>query len=255
MTRKLKTDLIQNPETQRLLAPTNQINLGQAEEGNGLNFINQDRLASYSDKSSRGMRVHEMKESISKLSICDGVESISITDLDNSSSCSSKLVSNDICQDFFTQVLAIIVGTLLVIVMGIPFGAAYFPIIWSGTDVDDSLTAFPIAAKEAFGLRLFLFSTMMCQLVLTFTSTFSNPVGLQIVENVPFFHAIAFICFQELGYGIEALSNLLLMLALTSIAVGLSFYLLGALELGRVIYFIPKHVLGTYDGSYNLTFL
>ncbi len=79
--------------------------------------------------------------------------------------------------------------------------------------------------------------------MLTFTSDFANPIGLQIVENVPFYHAIAGICTEELGYGVEALSNLLLILAFTTILVGISFYVLGALELGRVIYFIPKHVL------------
>ena len=56
----------------------------------------------------------------------------------------------------------------------------------------------------------------------------NNPIGLQIVENIPFFHSIAYICFQELGYGIEALTNLLLILAFTSILVGISFYFLGA---------------------------
>ena len=84
----------------------------------------------------------------------------------------------------------------------------------------------------------------MCQVVLTFTSSFVNPIGLQIVENIPFFHSIAHICIQELGYGEESLSNLLIILALTSILVGISFYILGAFGLGRAVYFIPKHVLG-----------
>ncbi len=120
---------------------------------------------------------------------------------------------------------------------------AYFPISWSGAG--DGENAFPLPGKEIFGLRLFIFSTVMCQIVLTFTSSFVNPIGLQIVENIPFFHSIALICFQELGYGMDALSNLLLILALTSILVGISFYILGAFGLGRGVYFIPKHVLGT----------
>ena len=252
-TRRSKTTnngLYQDPETQYLLGPTSVFERTSASQRSvtGLRLpvtevaIDSSNLRSMCGKS-RGM---------DKLSIRDGNESLaSVFDNEDSSSTSSKL-SNDTCREIFTQILAITVGTVLVIVTGIPFAAAYFPISWSGTesnddgdsDSSDSSTPFPIPGKEAFGLRLFLFSTMMCQLVLTFTSSFTNPIGLQIVENVPFFHAIAFICFDQLGYGIEALSNLLLMLILTTIMVGLSFYVLGALELGRAIYFIPKHVLG-----------
>ena len=124
------------------------------------------------------------------------------------------------------------------------FKKAYFPISWSGEGNGD--TAFPFAGKEIFGLRMFIFSTAMCQLVLTFKSSFVNPVGLQIVENIPFYHSIAYICLEELGYGVEALSNLLLILVFTSILVGITFYILGAFGLGRAVYFIPKHVLGKY---------
>ena len=164
---------------------------------------------------------------------------------DSNSTSSKTIISMDLVKNILNQFLAIMVGTILIIVEGIPFGSAYFPISWTGDgDSDSSSTPFPVPGKEIFGLRLFLFSTMMCQIIFTFTSQFTNPSGLQIVENVPFYHAIASICFNELGYGIEALSNLILILAFTSVLVGISFYALGALQLGKVIYFIPKHVLG-----------
>mmetsp|Transcript_1591 Transcript_1591/g.2279 ORF Transcript_1591/g.2279 Transcript_1591/m.2279 type:complete len:936 (+) Transcript_1591:167-2974(+) len=152
--------------------------------------------------------------------------------LDQSLSNSMNQKTDNPYEDILSQIPAIIVATILGIIIGIPFGAAYFP-----------LNFFPLTGETAFGLRLFIFSTVICQLVLTFTSNFTNPIGLQIVENVPFYHAIAEICIEELGYGVEALSNLLLILAFATILVGISFYLLGALGLGRAIYFIPKHVL------------
>ena len=140
--------------------------------------------------------------------------------------------SDSIGDTFLNQIPAIIVATVLGVILGIPFAAAYFP-----------LDFFPLEGETAFGLRLFIFSTFICQVVLTFTSQFTNPIGLQIVENVPFYHAIARICVEELGYGIQALSNLMLILTFTTILVGVSFYFLGTFQLGRIIYFIPKHVL------------
>lgn len=63
------------------------------------------------------------------------------------------------------------------------------------------------------------------------------------VENVPFFHSLAFNVISVQGYGLEALSTLFFLFGLSSVLVGLSFYTLGKLELGRVVYFFPNHVL------------
>ena len=55
--------------------------------------------------------------------------------------------------------------------VGIPFGASYFP------------TELPMIGKEVLGLRMFLFSTMVAQFVFTFKSKFENGIGLQMVRN------------------------------------------------------------------------
>jgi SulP family sulfate permease len=155
------------------------------------------------------------------------------------------------------QASAIAVVALLSIMISIPFGASYFPIGWkaegSGTDRDSDATGtggdgdisgnFPLPGKQALGIRMFLFATIMGQLAFTFSSRFENPVGLQMVENVPFLDALCHIVIQEQGYGIEALSTVCFLFGLSSILVGLTFYLLGKWKLGRIVYFFPNHVL------------
>lgn len=63
------------------------------------------------------------------------------------------------------------------------------------------------------------------------------------VENVPFWHALAYVVIAEQGYGMEALSTLFFLFGFSSVIVGFVFYLLGRWELGRVVYYFPGHVL------------
>jgi SulP family sulfate permease len=90
---------------------------------------------------------------------------------------------------------------------------------------------------------MFLFATLVGQIVFTFKSKFVNAVGLQMVENVPFLHALAYNVIKRQGYGKEALSTLWFLFGLSSIIVGIVFYLLGKFELGKIVYFFPNHVL------------
>lgn len=48
---------------------------------------------------------------------------------------------------------------------------------------------------------------------------------------------------QQQGYGKDALSTLFFLFGLSSIGVGTVFYSLGRFQLGRVVYFFPRHVL------------
>ena len=48
---------------------------------------------------------------------------------------------------------------------------------------------------------------------------------------------------DEQGTGSEAISTLFFIFGVSSIVVGLFFYMLGKLELGRIVYFFPSHVL------------
>jgi sulfate permease, SulP family len=90
---------------------------------------------------------------------------------------------------------------------------------------------------------MFLFATLIAQLVFAFKSKFINAVGLQMVENVPFLHALAQTVIARQGYGADALSTLFFLFGLSSVIVGMVFYLLGRLRLGKIVYFFPNHVL------------
>lgn len=157
------------------------------------------------------------------------------------------------------QIPSVALIAMFHLMIGIPFGVSYFPIGWkeegevytpsynstnTGNDHDSFVRGpFPIKGKNALGIRMFLFSTIIGQLIFTFQSGFKNPIGLQMVENVPFCQALAAITIKHCGYGLEALSTLFVMFGFSSIIVGVVFFTLGKFQLGRVIYFFPSHVL------------
>ena len=143
------------------------------------------------------------------------------------------------------QVPAIALIAMFHLMVGIPFGVSYFPMSWSpyATQVTDNEGPFPLPGKEALGIRMFLFSTIVGQVVFTFASKFKNPIGLQMVENVPFCHELSNIVIAHQGYGLNAISTLMVMFGLASIVVGLVFFILGKYHLGRIVYFFPTHVL------------
>ena len=162
------------------------------------------------------------------------------------------------------QVPAVLIIGLFHLMIGIPFGVSYFPIGWSNT-IDqtnlnnDALSSqetiqgpFPLPGKEALGIRMFLFATLVGQLVFTFSSQFDNPIGLQMVENVPFCQALASNVIHRVGYGMDALTTLVVMFGLSSLIVGSVFYLLGKFQLGRIIYYFPNHVLVGCIGGIGL---
>ncbi len=154
-----------------------------------------------------------------------------------------------------SQMPAIALVTLFHLMVGIPFGVSYFPVGWKSSTftADDVSTSdeggfvmdgtFPIPHKEALGIRMFLFSTIIGQLVMTYASNFRNCIALQMVENVPFCQSLSYIVIKHQGYGREALSTLFFLFGMASVIVGAVFFTLGRLKLGKVLYFFPAHVL------------
>ena len=138
------------------------------------------------------------------------------------------------------QLPAIIIVSILNFMVGIPFGASYFP------------TELSLQGKEVLGLRMFLFSTIVAQFIFTYKSKFTNGIGLQMVENVPFCLELARIVMDETKSDDDVVSTLFFLFALSSVIVGLVFYLLGRFELGRVVYFFPSHVLVGCIGGIGL---
>ena len=172
-------------------------------------------------------------------------------------------------ESFATRIPAIFLVALFHLMIGIPFGVSYFPIGWRssshsppsslgggeefsstghddyrrGGDVDGDFVLdgpFPVTGKEALGIRMFFLSTIIGQLALTYSSNFDNCIALQMVENVPFTNALSRIVVELVGYGEGALSTLFFVFGLSSLLVGCVFYLLGRMELGRILYFFPR---------------
>ena len=183
------------------------------------------------------------------------------TNGDKFNSSTSSFIRTSWMKQILGQIPAIALICIFHLMIGIPFGVSYFPIGWranyhnsnhptptsiNSTAVlsnDDINGPFPIPGKEALGIRMFLFPTIIGQIVFTYKSKFTNSVGLQMVENVPFFQALANIVISEQGYGIESLSTLFFLFGFSSVFVGLVFYSLGKYKLGKVVYFFPSHVL------------
>lgn len=169
------------------------------------------------------------------------------------SSMSYKKSSFHCIQSALHQIPAISLITIFHLMIAVPFGVSYFPVGWkarhgvesseSDQDNDGVNGEFPIEGKEALGIRMFLFATVVGQIVMTFTSKFSNPIAIQMVENTPFCHTLSRIVISKVGYGIEALSTLIVMFGLSSLIVGIVFFTMGKMKLGRIVYFFPVHVL------------
>jgi len=158
--------------------------------------------------------------------------------------------------NIIAEIPAIVVTLLINFMTAIPFGTAYFPMGWSN-DVDggddtggDGISGpFPLQGKEILGIRMYLFSCTTGQIALNLLSRFSSPVSVQLIENVPFYHAMAAIVIAEQGYGEEALSTLFFLYGLSSVVTGLMFYGLGKAKLGKVVYYFPNHVLIVFIGG------
>lgn len=157
---------------------------------------------------------------------------------------------------FIEEIPAILVTLMINLMAAIPFGVSYFPLGWSNEGESDAYNEtsgisgpFPLAGKEALGIRMFLLATITGQIALAFCSKFNSPVSSQLIENVPFYHALAGIVIAEQGYGPEALSTLFFLFGLSSVATGILFLGLGCAGLGKVLHYFPSHVLIGFIGG------
>jgi hypothetical protein len=149
------------------------------------------------------------------------------------------------CKSVSSQAFLGAPGLLIAIVLNLflsmSFGQAFFPTSW----------AFPPEVPRAIGVQMFLFSTFLCQLVLTSMSEFPTAMGMMMVENIPFLHMICEIIVKQMGPGVDTFSTVLVAFALSTIVVGISFLLLGKFKVGNAVYFFPKHVIiGCIGGEY-----
>lgn len=129
---------------------------------------------------------------------------------------------------------AVLLGCLINILDGVSYGLIIFP----STGV--------FADLGPMGVSLFFVSAIVAQLVYTFGgSGFAGANGSMMIEVVPFFHMMANSIAIQLGQDCprEVIATTLAAFALSSVLTGLSFFLLGALKLGVVVGFFPRHIL------------
>ena len=130
---------------------------------------------------------------------------------------------------------AVILGMLMNVLDGVSYGMIMFP------------AAYPIFANfGGDGVSMFFVTCILSQLIYTLGgSIFKGGNGSMMIEVVPFFHILVRIIIEELGdeNPKAVIATTMVAFALSSILTGLAFLLLGALRLGVLIGFFPRHIL------------
>ncbi|KAI0727658.1 sulfate transporter family-domain-containing protein [Fomitopsis betulina] len=96
------------------------------------------------------------------------------------------------------------------------------------------------------GVSMFFVSAIISQVIYSAGgSGFAGANGSMMIEVVPFFHILANSIAENIGEGDPRaiLATTILAFAFSSILTGLTFFLLGALRLGSLIGFFPRHIL------------
>ncbi|KAH9933958.1 sulfate transporter family-domain-containing protein [Epithele typhae] len=129
---------------------------------------------------------------------------------------------------------AVVLGTLLNILDGISYGMIIFPAAGVFADLGGS------------GVSMFFVSAIISQLVYSAgASGFAGANGSMMIEVVPFFHLIANSIQDRIGEDDPqaVIATTMAAFAFSSILTGMTFFLLGALKLGTLIGFFPRHIL------------
>uniref|UniRef100_K3XAZ1 STAS domain-containing protein n=1 Tax=Globisporangium ultimum (strain ATCC 200006 / CBS 805.95 / DAOM BR144) TaxID=431595 RepID=K3XAZ1_GLOUD len=127
----------------------------------------------------------------------------------------------------------ILIATLLNLMICVPFGLSFFPVEWQEMPV-----------PRALGIQMFLLTTAICQFVFVAKSSFDCTVGMMMVENVPFMHTLSMSIIRELGASsASVMPTIMVTYALSSVVVGILFFVLGYFKLGNIIYMFPKHII------------
>ncbi|KAF9524794.1 sulfate transporter family-domain-containing protein [Crepidotus variabilis] len=128
---------------------------------------------------------------------------------------------------------AVLLGCLLNILDGVSYGMIVFP----ATGV--------FADLGPMGVSMFFVSAIIAQLVYTLGgSGFAGANGSMMIEVVPFFHILATSIADQIGEDDPGavIATTLAAYAFSSILTGF-FFLLGALKLGVLVGFFPRHIL------------
>ncbi|CAG8580334.1 380_t:CDS:10 [Ambispora leptoticha] len=146
-----------------------------------------------------------------------------------------KLIFEQVILNPISYIPAVILGLLLNLLDAISYGMITFPI------------AQPIFSQFGpDGVSMFFVSTVISQLVYSLGgSIFGGGNGSMMIEVVPFLHIMAETIIREVGEENpkSIIATTMLAFAFSTIVTGGVFLLLGALKLGSLIEFFPRHIL------------
>ncbi|TEB26440.1 hypothetical protein FA13DRAFT_1756329 [Coprinellus micaceus] len=137
-------------------------------------------------------------------------------------------------QTAIRSIPAVILGSLLNILDGVSYGMILFP----ATGVFTGL--------GPMGVSMFFVSAVVAQAVFTFGgSGFAGGNGSMMIEIVPFFHILANDIAELVGEDRpeQVIATTLVAFSFSALLTGLVFFLLGALKLGVIVGFFPRHIL------------
>ncbi|KAI0821728.1 sulfate transporter family-domain-containing protein [Trametes gibbosa] len=142
--------------------------------------------------------------------------------------------SGPLLQDAVKSIPAVILGTLLNILDGVSYGMIIFP------------AAGVFYGLGGVGVSMFFITAIITQLIYSAgASGFAGANGSMMIEVVPFFHLIANQIADEMGESNPhaVIATTMVAFAFSSVLTGITFFLLGALKLGSLIGFFPRHIL------------
>ncbi|PVU96512.1 hypothetical protein BB559_002368 [Furculomyces boomerangus] len=130
---------------------------------------------------------------------------------------------------------AVFLGLIFNLLDGISYGLITFPL------------SIPVYEHMGpIGLSMFFVSTIVCQVVITGGfSAFRGGNGLMMIEVIPFLYQMCNIILENVGANNKdrVIATTLMSYALSSIMTGLFFLSLGALKIGKLVDFFPRHIL------------
>ncbi|WFD00456.1 hypothetical protein MYAM1_003205 [Malassezia yamatoensis] len=133
------------------------------------------------------------------------------------------------------QLPAVILGLLMNILDGVSYGMITFP---------TSNAIF--ASFGGDGVSMFFMTCLISQLVYTLGgSIFKAGNGTFMIEVVPFYHILVQVIVKTVGEDNPqvVIATTMVAFALSSIFIGLVFFMLGTLRLGVIISYFPRHIL------------
>lgn len=145
-----------------------------------------------------------------------------------------KAVLHTLVVDPVKTLPAVVVGLILNILDALSYGMILFPL---GNPI--------FANLGPAGISIFYVSTIVSQIVFSTGSIFKGGVGSELIEVVPFFHNMASTITSLVGEDNPdaVIATTIFCFSFSSLITGAVFFTMGALKLGGLVGFIPRHIL------------